>query len=85
MNDKIQHILAGVAVAVIVGLLPYLEHNNLFCGCWSAITSGVIAGAVKEWTDYKHTNVWDWRDFAATIIGGIIVVLLILGLHFGKG
>lgn len=83
--DKKYHILAGFLVAALVALPAYLDSGNLFAGLWSAVTSAAIAGGVKEWADMQHGNRFDGRDFAATLIGGIVVVLLILGLHFGKG
>lgn len=85
MNDKKYHVLAGLLIAVAVGLPAYLESLNLFAGLWSAIVSGIIAGGVKEWCDNKYNLEWDWRDFAATCLGAIVMALLIVGLHFGKG
>lgn len=83
--DKKYHILAGFLVAALVALPAYLESVNLFAGLWSAIFAAVIAGGVKEWADMRHGYRFDGWDFLATVIGGIVVVLLILGLHFGKG
>ena len=83
--DKKLHFAAGLVIALIIAMPVYHESKySLFCGLWSCL-SVVVAGLVKEYTDYCHTKVWDWRDFAATLIGGIVVVLLILGLHYGKG
>ena len=85
MKDKKYHVLAGLLIAVAVGLPAYLESVNLFAGLWASLTSGVIAGGVKEWCDNKYNWEWDWRDFAATCLGAVIVALFIIGLHFGKG
>ena len=68
-QDKKYHVLAGLIVAVFVGLPCYLESLNLFAGLWSALTSGIIAGGIKEYCD----------------IGAVLVALLILGMHYGKG
>lgn len=85
MNDKKYHILFGGLVAIATGLIAYLESGNLFAGIWSAMVSGIIAGGIKEWCDNTYTGYWDVKDFLATCIGAVIVVLFILGLHFGKG
>lgn len=84
-QDKKYHVLAGVLVAAFVGLPCYLESLNLFAGLWSAIVSGIIAGGVKEWSDYQHDNKWDWRDLLATCIGAAAVALFIVLLHYAKG
>ena len=86
MTDKKYHVLAGLLVAAFVGLPCYLESLNLFAGLWSALTSGIIAGGVKEYCDMRTDgNKWDWLDFAATCIGAVIVALFIVLLHYGKG
>lgn len=86
MKDKKYHVLAGLLVAAFVGLPCYLESLNLFAGLWSALTSGIIAGGVKEYCDMRtEGNKWDWWDFLATCLGAVIVALFIVGLHFGKG
>lgn len=85
-NDKVAHISVGIMVAALVGLPAYLESMNLFCGLWPAITGGVIAAAVKEFCDDNTDgNNWDWRDFGASLIGVLVVVVFIILLHFGKG
>jgi ABC-type transporter Mla maintaining outer membrane lipid asymmetry permease subunit MlaE len=86
MKDKKYHVLAGLLVAAFVGLPAYLESLNLFVGLWSALTSGIIAGGVKEYCDMRtEGNKWDWWDFGCTCIGAVIVAVFIIMLHFGKG
>ena len=86
MTDKKYHFLAGLLVAALVGLPAYLESLNLFAGLWSALTSGIIAGGVKEYCDMRtEGNKWDWLDFVATCIGAVIVAVFIVLLHYGKG
>jgi hypothetical protein len=86
MTDKKYHVLAGILVAAFVGLPCYLESLNLFAGLWSALTSGIIAGGVKEYGDLRTDgNKWDWLDFAATCLGAVVVAVFIVGLHYGKG
>lgn len=85
MNDKIKHIIAGALVALAIGLPCYLESNVLFAGLWACL-SGVVAGAVKEYTDMSHEgSVWSWKDFGATCLGVVIAEVLILMLHYGRG
>lgn len=86
MTDKKYHVLAGVLVAAFVGLPCYLESLNLFTGLWSALTSGIIAGGVKEYCDMRtEGNKWDWKDFGFTCLGAVLVALFIILLHYGKG
>lgn len=84
MTDKKYHVLAGLLIALAVGLPCYLESLNLFAGLWACV-SGIIAGGVKEWSDMAHDGAWDWKDFGFTCIGAAIVVVFIIMLHFGKG
>jgi peptidoglycan/LPS O-acetylase OafA/YrhL len=85
-NDKKQHFIAGLLVTLFVAMpMYYMSKYNLACGLYSALYVGVITAAVKEYTDYQHVKTWDWRDFGCTCLGAVIVVLLILGLHYGKG
>ena len=86
MNDKKKHFIAGLLVAALVGLPCYLESINLFAGIWSALTSGIIAGGVKEYCDMRADgNKFDWKDFLATCLGAVIAALFIIMLHYGKG
>lgn len=85
MTDKIKHIAAGLGIALVIALPVWLETQNLFAGLWACV-SGIAAGLVKEWCD-MHTEgrEWDWKDFGATVIGAVIAMLFILGLHYGRG
>lgn len=86
MNDKIKHIAAGILAAVIVALPAYLDSSNLFAGIWAALTSGAVAGGVKEWCDCNtEGNQFDWRDLGCTIAGAAVVALFIVAMHFAKG
>ena len=85
MKDKKYHVLAGLLVAAFVGLPCYLENVDLFAGIWGAVVSALIAGGVKEWCDNQFGGGVDWKDCAATVLGGLVVVPLILGPHFGRG
>ena len=86
MKDKKYHVLAGLLVAALVGLPCYLESINLFAGLWSAIVSGILLAGVKEYCDLRTDgNKWDWLDFGCTVIGAVLVALLIVAMHFGKG
>ena len=84
-KDKFFHALAGAGVAFFTGCIAYVDTHALFAGLWPAITAGIIVAATKEWCDYTHVKKWDWRDFVATLIGVLLVVLIILGMHYGRG
>lgn len=86
MKDKKYHVLAGLLIAVAVGLPAYLESVNLFAGLWSAIVSGILLAGCKEYCDMRtEGNKWDWLDFGCTCIGAVLVALFIVAMHYGKG
>ena len=69
-KDKKLHILAGIALAIIAGLL--------FCPLIGLATAAVV-GALKE-------IVWDWLlkkgtpellDFVATVLGGVLGAVIL--------
>ncbi len=69
-KDKIKHLLAGLALSILTGLL--------FCPLIGLATAAVV-GALKE-------TIWDWllkrgtpefMDFVATVAGGVIGYVLI--------
>lgn len=77
--DKQLHILASYAIAltVLVGLLPFI--HEWFNGWWCfslAIVAAAIAGALKEWYDYKHPNKHDfeWQDIVADVLGIVAAI-----------
>ena len=85
MKDKLLHIFWGAVAAFIVAIPVYTSSYDLFAGLWACL-AGIIAAGVKEWCDMRTDgNKWDWLDFGCTCIGAVLVVLLIVGLHFGKG
>ena len=85
MKDAKQHILAGLLIAMAVGLPAYLESLNLFSGLWPALTGGCIAGGIKEWCDNTYNWVWSWKDLAWTCLGAVLAAVFIVLLHFAKG
>lgn len=59
------HILAG-AVAAMFGLLF----------CWqSAVTCCAAAAILRELYNCQQGGKFDWRDIAATMVGGAVVVV----------
>ena len=84
-QGKSYHILAGLLIAVAVGLPAYLESLSLFAGIWSAIAGGIIAGGIKEWCDAQYGFGASAKDFGFTCIGIAIAAVFIIILHFGKG
>lgn len=85
-TDRINHFIAGALIASAVGMPAYLENVDLFAGIWSALVAVIIVAATKEWCDGEYTfNKWSWTDFVFTILGALLVVLIMLGFHYGKG
>jgi ABC-type transporter Mla maintaining outer membrane lipid asymmetry permease subunit MlaE len=84
-QDKILHVVCGAFAAAWVSLPAYLTTLNLFAGLWACLWTGILCGGIKEWCDMHYGNKWDWWDFLATCLGAVIVALLIVGMHYGKG
>lgn len=92
-QDKKQHYVMGVVVAIAVGFITYLvsgEANgyNVAAGVYSALSGGFVAACVKEYCDARYSfdpSKWDWRDICATVLGAAAVALFIVGVHFGRG
>lgn len=75
-----------MAAALAVALPCYLSCNDLFVGLWAAIVTAALVGATKEWCDNNTPgNAWNWVELLMTVIGGVLVALFIVLLHFGKG
>ena len=85
MRDKFYHVLAGAFFAFVIGCPVYASSHDLFAGLWSCLV-GVIVGGVKEWCDMRTKgNEWDWADFGFTALGACILMLVVLGMHYGRG
>jgi hypothetical protein len=68
--DKLYHFLAG--------MLIYTAFN-IFINDWLSMIPVIVIGAAKEAYDYysKKGNA-EWLDFIATVVGGLLVLLLSL-------
>ena len=71
-QDKRLHFVAGIIIAAF------------FCialGMKICIVPAIFAGFIKEffdvWTD-KNGEGWDWWDFAATCLGGLVPQIFVL-------
>ena len=94
-KDKIEHGLVGCGVGLFVGLIAYLMQQDkmgnvadsaAWAGVFVAIIVAAMAGVIKEWCDNNtDCGKWDWLDWAATVIGGVVAALIIIAIHFGKG
>ncbi len=92
MKDKKYHVLAGL-LTFFVGIPAYqlaydaaTDSHYLAAAIWATIVSGILLAGCKEYCDLRtEGNKWDWLDFGCTCIGAVIVALVIVGLHFGKG
>ena len=72
MNDKLMHLLAGVAISLLFG---WLAHDVLI-----GFTSALVAGVAKEIYDYYGHGTSDFNDIIATAQGGVVglVVLVVI-------
>ena len=72
MNDKLMHLLAGVAISLLFG---WLAHDAL-----AGFTSALVAGVAKEVYDYYGSGTSELNDIIATAQGGVVglVVLVVI-------
>ena len=68
-SDKKWHFAAGALIA------------TFFCialGMKACIVPAIFAGFIKEFFDLWTTDNFDWKDFAATCLGGAVPQLFVL-------
>jgi len=63
-TDKWLHFFAGVIIAACAALTFHIE--------WPWFPA-LIAGGIKEIFDYRTTSQADWKDFVATVLGGLLI------------
>ena len=63
-TDKWLHFFAGFIIAAFCCIALHIE--------WAFIPA-LFAGFAKEFFDAWTTDKWDWWDFVATAIGGLVV------------
>lgn len=86
MKYKIKHLICGAIIAFVVGMPVCAEAEKLFPAMYAAILSAAIAGAAKEYADAGHKmNHFCWKDFIATVVGGLIGAMFIYLIFNGKG
>ena len=68
--DKLLHFIAGLLIATLCALV-------FNWGAW-CIAPVVVFAAAKEVFDRWTTGVMDWKDFLATVVGGLIILLFVL-------
>ena len=84
-KDNILHSVAGLVVTAMIAIPCYCSSGDLFSGLWACL-AGVVAGGIKEWCDTQmEWNGWSWKDFGWTCLGVALVVLFIIGMHYGRG
>lgn len=91
MKDKVYHFAAGLTIGIVTGLiclyvleLPQIQARG--CGLGMAL----LAGAAKETFDTYRAyragtkidlnsipKIWDFFDFGATVVGGMISTIFI--------
>lgn len=74
--DKLLHIIAGMVIAQVAYRLLSLVVP-MWWAMLAAFGVAVIAGAVKEAIDVKY-GVPSWKDFIATVIGGVVGLLIMM-------
>ena len=67
--DKLLHFCAGLIIAAIFALPLHMEV---------CIVPVIFAAFIKEFFDLWTTDKWEWWDFGATCIGGLVIQLLVI-------
>lgn len=67
--DKLLHLIAGMLIAGVVGIIP--------CFANYALIVAVIAGVAKEVYDEFSYGGWDSLDLLYTVIGGAVMQLFV--------
>lgn len=75
--DKQFHILACAVIALAVFVLV-ATSGHYWWGFATAIVAAVIAGAAKEWYDYKHPTMGDFE--VADIVADLLGILFAVGV-----
>lgn len=63
-SNRYKHLIGGLLVG-LCALSP-----------WAAIYSGIIAASCLELKDKLHGCPWDWIDWACTVLGGFIAMII---------
>lgn len=74
MNDKMKHLLVGVAISLLFG---WLAHDAL-----AGFTSALVAGVAKEVYDYYGSGTSELNDIIATAQGGAIGLIILIVMNF---
>lgn len=63
-SNRYKHLIGGLLVG-LCALSP-----------WAAIYSAIIAASCLELKDKLHGCPWDWIDWACTVFGGFIAMII---------
>lgn len=75
--DKALHAIAGILIAIIaIGVVKLLTSWSEFTAHVIAFLAVIIAGALKEFKDWKDYGKADMYDIIATVLGGFLVILI---------
>ena len=72
-SDKYLHIIFGLLIAYITAVISHAITGecSLSAGGLGMLVT-IVVGFVKETVDSAETDNWDFYDFLATLIGGVI-------------
>lgn len=76
-TDKLLHFIAGLLVVQVSFILLSIRLEKLGSALL-ALAFTAIVGGIKEIVDSLTGGVPSWTDFLATIIGGVVGLLIML-------
>lgn len=72
--DKLYHATAGAVIAFLIIFFVSLTNWSEFTVYVIAFCSVIVAGALKEFKDWKDYGKADMYDIIATVLGGILII-----------
>lgn len=77
-KDKKMHFGAGLLIGGLTAVVTYI---NNYSDLWILLVASLI-GAAKElvWDMWLKKGTPEWLDFAATVLGGLVIYLIFLFL-----
>lgn len=72
--DKIYHAIAGAVISFLIIFFVSFTNWSEFTAHVIAFLAVIIAGALKEFKDWKDYGKPDMYDIIATVLGGILII-----------
>lgn len=75
-KDKLLHVLAGIFITLVVLRVSRVFVIDNFTAKIIALLITIIIGFLREYRQKKQGGIFDIKDFIATLLGSMIVLIL---------